>query len=193
MSSPQPTPHGKRKFRPPNACNKPLPNFTPPQTVLASPARIERGRDGEVGKGNALICGPPLARFLLLFLACFCPAGAQAEGADGTGQEKIETEHIFGFTEGTDIGEKGEQEFEATTVARLGNPGSHRHRQRIRLPQRDFRRFPALLQRFAGILQYSRHTWAAQSQLVERGRAFERAAGGKFPTARTSPLVFLCR
>ncbi len=71
-------------------------------------------------------CGPPLVvRLLLLFPACFWPASAQADDADGAGKEKIETEHIFGFTEGTDIGGKGEQEFESTTVGRFGTPGEY--------------------------------------------------------------------
>ncbi len=71
-------------------------------------------------------CGPPLvARLLLLFPACLWLAGAHAEDSDGTGKEKVETEHIFGFTEGTDIGEKGEQEFESTAVGRFGTPGAY--------------------------------------------------------------------
>ncbi|MFY9657176.1 MAG: hypothetical protein WAK01_11415 [Methylocystis sp.] len=35
----------------------------------------------------------------------------------------VDTEHIFGFTEGTDIGEKGEHEFEVETVGLGGKPG----------------------------------------------------------------------
>ncbi len=65
------------------------------------------------------------ARCLLLFPACLLLAGAHAEDMDGTGQEKVETEHIFGFTEGTDIGQKGEQEFESTTVGQFGQTGGY--------------------------------------------------------------------
>jgi hypothetical protein len=36
-----------------------------------------------------------------------------------------DTEHIFGFTEGTDIGEKGEREFENTTIGSFGKTGSY--------------------------------------------------------------------
>ena len=39
--------------------------------------------------------------------------------------ENIDAEHIFGFTEGSDIGEKGEIEFENTSVARLGREGGY--------------------------------------------------------------------
>jgi hypothetical protein len=35
----------------------------------------------------------------------------------------VDTEHIFGFTEGTDIGYKGEIELESTFVGRFGKPG----------------------------------------------------------------------
>jgi len=38
---------------------------------------------------------------------------------------EIETEHIFGFTEGTDIGEKGEREIESTSIGSLGKIGSY--------------------------------------------------------------------
>ena len=75
-------------------------------------------------------CGRPLlARFLLVLLACLLPAAAYSEEAEDNGKEKdkekVETEHIFGFTEGTDIGEKGEAEFESTTEFWLGKPGKY--------------------------------------------------------------------
>ncbi len=53
------------------------------------------------------------------------PGTAFAVDAEPPEKEKIEIEHIFGFTEGTDIGDKGETEFESTTVARFGRPGSY--------------------------------------------------------------------
>ncbi len=65
-------------------------------------------------------------RWRPLFLAgVLWPVAAQADDAESAGKEKIETEHIFGFTEGTDIGEKGETEFESTTVSRFGSPGRY--------------------------------------------------------------------
>ena len=60
---------------------------------------------------------------LLLAALLAWPAGAHEAGE--AGKEKIDTEHIFGFTEGTDIGEKGEQEFESTTVGRFGKTGGY--------------------------------------------------------------------
>jgi hypothetical protein len=65
---------------------------------------------------------PPASAGSTLLLAALLswPAGAHEAG-----KEKIDTEHIFGFTEGTDIGEKGEQEFENTTVGRFGKTGGY--------------------------------------------------------------------
>jgi len=94
-------------------------DFIASETVLAFGLESKGTAMAKWEWGTRLFCG------LLLFPACLWPAGGHAEDADGTGKEKIETEHIFGFTEGTDIGEKGEQEFESTIVARLGKPGSY--------------------------------------------------------------------
>ena len=60
----------------------------------------------------------------LLFAALFGGAGfARADVATG----KIDTEYLFGFLTGTDIGEVGEREFESTTVGRFGKAaGSYR-------------------------------------------------------------------
>jgi hypothetical protein len=47
-------------------------------------------------------------------------------GAARAEEEKssvVDTEHIFGFTEGTDIGDKGEREFEVETFGLGGRPG----------------------------------------------------------------------
>jgi hypothetical protein len=48
-----------------------------------------------------------------------------AEDAKGGGQDKVDTEHIFGFTEGTDIGEKGEKELENNAVLHFGKHGNY--------------------------------------------------------------------
>jgi hypothetical protein len=46
---------------------------------------------------------------------------AQAHEAESPGEHgELDTEHIFGFTEGAYIGEKGEQEIENTAVERFG-------------------------------------------------------------------------
>jgi len=42
------------------------------------------------------------------------------EGANSEEPEELDTEHIFGFTEGAYIGEKGEKEIENTAVERFG-------------------------------------------------------------------------
>jgi hypothetical protein len=39
---------------------------------------------------------------------------------NGEKEEGPDTEHIFGFTEGTDIGEAGEKEFEVDSISRIG-------------------------------------------------------------------------
>ncbi len=44
---------------------------------------------------------------------------AQEEQAGST----VDSEHIFGFTEGADIGDKGESELESITIGRLGKQG----------------------------------------------------------------------
>jgi hypothetical protein len=57
-----------------------------------------------------------------LWLAFLLLAG---EAWADTKRPEIDTEHIFGFTEGTDIGEKGEREFENTLTGRLGKAGRY--------------------------------------------------------------------
>jgi hypothetical protein len=56
---------------------------------------------------------------MLAILAALLTGGAQAEVAER------DTEHIFGFTEGTDIGAKGEKEIESTFTGRFGKPGHY--------------------------------------------------------------------
>jgi hypothetical protein len=73
--------------------------------------------------GRGLLTPTTGARRFFLILCLLSPSVAQAQ--DEPRQEpKIDTEHIFGFTEGADIGEKGELELENTTVGRLGRPGT---------------------------------------------------------------------
>ena len=45
-------------------------------------------------------------------LAALLPAGVHAEG--------IDTEHLFGFMIGTDVGNVGEREFQSETTGRFG-------------------------------------------------------------------------
>lgn len=71
-------------------------------------------------------CRPFL--FFLSFLGVLMPAAARAQDAQAhqaAGAETLDTEHIFGFAEGSDIGPRGEWEFESFTGggfgARAGN------------------------------------------------------------------------
>ncbi|MDR3464287.1 MAG: hypothetical protein P4L76_18440 [Beijerinckiaceae bacterium] len=55
-------------------------------------------------------------------------AGAKGESAEtkgGEAPEPFDAEHIFGFVDGSDIGEKGEQEIESVTVGRFGRIGGY--------------------------------------------------------------------
>lgn len=54
-------------------------------------------------------------RTAVLCLAALSPAGAHAEG--------IDTEHLFGFMIGTDVGNVGEREFQSQTSGRFGRDG----------------------------------------------------------------------
>src|SRR5256885_1892887 len=60
---------------------------------------------------------------LMLLAALLCPALGQAQ--ESRRVAGIDTEHIFGFTEGSDIGERGEKEVESSMTGRFGKPGSH--------------------------------------------------------------------
>src|SRR5438128_2962016 len=52
-----------------------------------------------------------------LVLLWFALAAGQPRAAE------VDTEHLFGFTIGSDIGDKGEKEFESETTARAGKGG----------------------------------------------------------------------
>jgi hypothetical protein len=59
---------------------------------------------------------------LFVFVSALAASGfGQAQESRG---QAVDTEHIFGFTEGADIGAKGEKELENTTIGHLGRPGS---------------------------------------------------------------------
>lgn len=87
---------------------------------------------------NGRTCGRErnyLASLLLGVALLPCAAGAglahsgddddDKPGAHGEAAEGIETENIFGFTLGTDTGEKGEKELTFTVDGRLGKLGGH--------------------------------------------------------------------
>lgn len=84
------------------------------------------GRYGD-GRVRAFLIRLPswgrLAAAALAGLLSQTPALAGDEDAGET--RKVDSEHLFGFTEGADIGWRGEQEFESTTVALFGKAGSY--------------------------------------------------------------------
>jgi len=64
----------------------------------------------------------PILLIVLAVLVAAGPAhGAAGKRADNTGE--VDTEHMFGFTQGSDIGEAGEKELETDSTGRFGKPG----------------------------------------------------------------------
>jgi len=59
--------------------------------------------------------GSTIVKPILLIVTAIVALGSIVARADA-----IDTEHLFGFTIGTDIGEVGEKEFESNTLSRLG-------------------------------------------------------------------------
>src|SRR3954468_4291917 len=55
------------------------------------------------------------AAIAVVCLSTLLPAGLRAEG--------IDTEHIFGFMIGSDVGERGEREFQSQTTGRFARNG----------------------------------------------------------------------
>src|SRR5258706_7743207 len=67
-----------------------------------------------------------LSRAILLIGLAVLVAAGPAHGAGGKRADKAEegdTEHMFGFTEGSDIGEAGEKELQTDSTSRFGKPG----------------------------------------------------------------------
>ena len=58
---------------------------------------------------------------LSLLVATSSGRGDPGKRADKSGQ--VDTEHMFGFTEGSDIGDAGEKELEADSTGRFGKLG----------------------------------------------------------------------
>lgn len=56
-------------------------------------------------------------RSVILWFSALCPLCAHAEG--------IDTEHMFGFMIGTDVGNVGEREFQSQTTGRFGKSGGN--------------------------------------------------------------------
>jgi len=60
-----------------------------------------------------------------MLAAVMLPSLAHAHDWDSKEPEPVDTEHIFGFAEGADIGEKGESEFEITANGLAGKTGQY--------------------------------------------------------------------
>src|SRR5262249_11090430 len=63
---------------------------------------------------------------MMLVLLAVLGEGSPAFGAAGNRADKngdVDTEHMFGFTEGSDIGAKGERELETDSTGRFGRLG----------------------------------------------------------------------
>ena len=61
----------------------------------------------------------------LMLAAVMLPSLAHAHDSDSNTSESVDTEHIFGFAEGADIGQKGESEFEITADGLAGKTGQY--------------------------------------------------------------------
>src|SRR5262245_54709746 len=70
-----------------------------------------------------------LSRAMLLIVLAVLGAAGSAHGGPGTRADKtaeVDTEHMFGFTEGSDVGAAGEKELETDSTGRFGKlGGSH--------------------------------------------------------------------
>lgn len=62
-----------------------------------------------------------------LAFACLLTGAGEASAAQGNAPDKVDTENLFGFTEGTDTGKQGEQEIVVDAIGRFskrrGGPG----------------------------------------------------------------------
>jgi len=71
-------------------------------------------------------CGPVVLHVLasiVLFGAIWVRPAAAEEKKAADRTPDVDSEHLFGFTEGSDIGERGEKEFETDSTGRFGRQG----------------------------------------------------------------------
>ena len=66
----------------------------------------------------------PARRALFLLASIMSTNLAYAQDKESSAAEAVDTEHIFGFVEGSDIGEKGEKEIDHSSYIFAGKPGS---------------------------------------------------------------------
>src|SRR5262249_60182643 len=60
---------------------------------------------------------------VLILLAGLGAASSAPADTRKHGDGEVDTEHMFGFTEGSDTGEAGEKELETDSTGRFGKPG----------------------------------------------------------------------
>ena len=81
----------------------------------------------DLAKGKNVVRLEVLSRIILLgCLAIPAPARAEPQTAEKqgeSGKEEVDTEHIFGFSEGSDIGKQGEREIENINIGSFGKAG----------------------------------------------------------------------
>jgi hypothetical protein len=127
---------------------------------------------------------------LVIALTVFAPLAAHSE------ERGVDTQFIFGFTAGADVGERGEEEIEHESIARLGKrAGSHAALvDRLRLeftPIENFRfeiGVPVAFHNIAGVTGLrDRHQAAFDGVLAEfRFRLLDREHAS-FALTATSP------
>jgi hypothetical protein len=61
----------------------------------------------------------------LMLVALMLPSLAHAQDTESSAPGTIDTEHIFGFAEGADIGAQGDRELEITATGLAGKPGQY--------------------------------------------------------------------
>ncbi|MGA9487102.1 MAG: hypothetical protein WBV25_08515, partial [Methylocella sp.] len=62
---------------------------------------------------------------LLMLAAVMLPSLAQAQVMGSNAPDAVDTEHIFGFAEGADIGVQGDRELEITANGLAGKTGQY--------------------------------------------------------------------
>jgi hypothetical protein len=60
-----------------------------------------------------------------MLVALMLPSLAHAQDTESSAPGTIDTEHIFGFAEGADIGAQGDRELEITATGLAGKPGQY--------------------------------------------------------------------
>jgi hypothetical protein len=105
-----------------------IPLFGGPETARPLASGAQRTMPA-IGSLQAFIKYTSLTRSasksVLVFACLTCLSLAAISRAVGAEESAFEDEHIFGFTEGADIGGKGQKELESTFTSRFGKTGHY--------------------------------------------------------------------